>query len=158
MRRSEGLTRRAALRLGGTACAVAGCIATAVAWTAALVPRVLYEPSPKRKLGPPRAFPEGHTYLSDHRLFLIRQGDTFRALSAVCTHLGCTVGRADKGYHCPCHGSSFGEDGTNTAGPAPRPLPWRPLTLAGDGALVVDMDAEADPGDSLTLESEDGHG
>ena len=77
-------------------------------------------------------------------LLLIREGNTFRALSAVCTHLGCTVGRADEGYHCPCHGSFFSEEGTNVAGPAPRPLPWRKLDTAGDGSLVVDLSAEVE--------------
>ncbi|MHC5010811.1 MAG: QcrA and Rieske domain-containing protein, partial [Planctomycetota bacterium] len=84
----------------------------------------------------------------------IRTGNVLRALSAVCTHLGCTVSRAGDGFHCPCHGSRFDADGTNTAGPAPRPLPWRPLVLGGDGALVVDLEAEVDAESGLTVESD----
>lgn len=116
-----------------------GLLATALAWAKSLSPKVLYEPPTRRRLGPPDRFPEGRTYLADHRLFVLREGGAYRALSAICTHLGCTVGEAEGGgYHCPCHGSVFSSDGTNEAGPAPRPLPWHPLTLRG-GALVVDL-------------------
>ena len=51
------------------------------------------------------------------------------ALSAVCPHLGCSIGFDDaKGvYACPCHASAFAlEDGARIFGPSPRgmdPLP-----------------------------------
>ena len=58
-------------------------------------------------------------------VIVVRTGDaTFVALSAVCTHAGCTV-RYAAGAHdiaCPCHGSTFALDGTVTRGPATRPL------------------------------------
>ena len=82
-----GLTRRSVVRLGAVIVAGVGAVGHAVAWTASLIPRVLYEPSPRRKLGLPERFPEGHTFLAEHRLFLIRAGGAFRALSAVCPHL-----------------------------------------------------------------------
>ncbi len=47
-----------------------------------------------------------------------------RALSAVCTHLGCRV-RWDpevRRYLCPCHGGAYDAEGTVAAGPPPRPL------------------------------------
>jgi menaquinol-cytochrome c reductase iron-sulfur subunit len=115
------------------------------------VPNVRREPPAKRRLGSPDRFPLGHTFLADHQVFLIRDEKGFRALSAVCTHLGCTVGRSGDGYHCPCHGSAFAEDGKNTAGPAPRPLYWRPVTLTGGGSLVVDMESEVAPEVRLPL-------
>jgi Rieske Fe-S protein len=99
------------------------------------------------------------TFLSAEKVFLLRKESTFRALSAVCTHLGCTVDRASEGgagFHCPCHGSEFDGEGARTGGPAPRGLPWRPLSLAADGTLLVDLGRETKASDALVLEEEGG--
>ena len=49
--------------------------------------------------------------------------DSFTALTAVCTHEGCTVsGFQNQTYVCPCHGSTFTTSGSVVAGPASRPL------------------------------------
>src|SRR3954464_10101662 len=43
------------------------------------------------------------------RLWVVRYDDRFIAISAICTHLGCTpryLGTEDK-YKCPCHGSGY---------------------------------------------------
>ncbi len=103
-----------------------------------LVPNVLYEPSRRFKALKPDDYPEGPTFMPDLRLFLFRRGNSFRAASAVCTHLGCTVNLAGKGFHCPCHGSVFDQNGNVLSGPAPSPLSWFMITLSRDGHLVID--------------------
>jgi len=57
-------------------------------------------------------------------VFLVRDGDNVKALSATCTHLGCQV-RWDverKRFLCPCHGGAYDAQGRVIEGPPPRPL------------------------------------
>jgi Rieske Fe-S protein len=61
----------------------------------------------------------------------------FTGLSAVCTHTGCIVNRAEGAtLVCPCHGSRYGLDGAVQAGPAPRALDPRPVGVV-DGQIVL---------------------
>src|SRR5579859_6315733 len=108
-----------------------------------LVPNVLYEPNRRFKALKPEDYPEGPTFMPDLRVFLFRKGNSFRAASAVCTHLGCTVNLAAQGFHCPCHGSVFDTNGAVVSGPAPSSLAWFQLTLSRDGHLVVDTSLPA---------------
>jgi Rieske Fe-S protein len=57
-------------------------------------------------------------------VFLDREGEGYRALSAACTHLGCGVSwdGAARQFKCPCHGGVFDRDGRVLSGPPPRPL------------------------------------
>jgi menaquinol-cytochrome c reductase iron-sulfur subunit len=57
-----------------------------------------------------------------------------------CTDLGCPV-TWDPGsnwFYCPCHGGIFSQDGTNVAGPPPRPLD-RYANRVRDGVLEIDL-------------------
>ncbi len=113
--------------------------ASALAAVRFLLPNVLFEPSLVFKAGRPQDYPDGSvTFLENERVFLIRRGNTFRCLSAICTHLGCTVNRADHGFHCPCHGSVFDDQGRVLRGPAPRPLDQFLVVLSKDSRLLVD--------------------
>jgi cytochrome b6-f complex iron-sulfur subunit len=126
------------LTIGWLAGAFAICAST-VGAVRFLVPNVLFEPSLLFKAGKPEDYADGSvTFLEEERVFLVRQGNTFRCVSAICTHLGCTVNRADHGYHCPCHGSVFDEQGNVKSGPAPRPLEWFLVALSKDSRLLVD--------------------
>jgi cytochrome b6-f complex iron-sulfur subunit len=65
--------------------------------------------------------------------------DTWTALSAVCTHLGCTAGYepVEKRVFCPCHGGVYdAKTGANVAGPPPKPLTVFQVKNA-DGKMVV---------------------
>jgi cytochrome b6-f complex iron-sulfur subunit len=59
---------------------------------------------------------------------------TYRALSRICTHLGCIVGwREEEGdFFCPCHAGIFSPEGEVLAGPPPRALPSLSLELADE--------------------------
>ena len=70
-----------------------------------------------------------------------RAADGIVAYSSICTHTGCDVDDwepAGRLLACQCHFSQFDpRDGAKVVdGPAPRPLPALPLTVAG-GFLVV---------------------
>jgi Rieske Fe-S protein len=58
----------------------------------------------------------------------------FKAFTAVCTHMGCTVGSVANGtITCPCHGSQYSiKDGSVKNGPAPRPLAEIAIKVQGD--------------------------
>ncbi len=84
----------------------------------------------------------------EHRLLVFRdQQGFFYAVSAVCTHLGCTAqwkaggipGHPEGVIACPCHGSVFSRTGNVIRGPAPRPLDRFKMYLEDD-RLVVDME------------------
>ncbi len=141
----------------GTGAGVAAITVQAAASLRSLVPNVSYDAPTTVKLGAPADFPDGLKFLPDERLLVFREGHTFHAISAVCTHLGCTVRAealsnpqtADVGgsalrlthrFLCPCHGSEYKGDGSNVAGPAPKPLTWFRLSVSpDDGQLVVDL-------------------
>ena len=69
---------------------------------------------------------------------LTEDGQTFVALSNVCTHLGCRVrwiAEQDK-FFCPCHNGVFAKDGSVVSGPPPRALD-RFETKVEDGLLFI---------------------
>jgi cytochrome b6-f complex iron-sulfur subunit len=104
-----------------------------------LWPNVLYEPPEAYRIGGPYDYPEGVDFIADKRIFVVRHGNLIKVVSAVCTHIGCTVrwdGDRNR-WECPCHGSIFDSKGVRITGPARRPLPWYDVSLAADGRLFV---------------------
>lgn len=165
----EVQTRRTFLEklgLGGILVGVAGI---AFQSFRSLIPNVLYEPPKRFKIGQPASLADGVTFLEEKRLYVFKEGKSFYAISGACTHLGCTVKytklnqpkqiETDDGkktinfeFHCPCHGSKFYSDGTNYAGPAPRPLHWYKLDVSpDDGQLIVDLGEEVEQNFRLTV-------
>ena len=71
-------------------------------------------------------------------LLLMLPDGTYRALSAVCTHLGCTVQyRPDlHNIWCACHNGMYDVAGRNISGPPPRPLDSFDVFIKGDEIYV----------------------
>ena len=138
--------RRRVLRLLGKGSVVAAFIAQLGAAGRAFYPNILYEPPTRFKLKRPEEYPPGFTFDSEHRLFVVREQDNFHVISAICTHLGCTVQWRGTEFDCPCHGSRFKPDGQVISGPAPRPLAWFDTELSPDGFLEVDSAVDVKPG------------
>jgi cytochrome b6-f complex iron-sulfur subunit len=111
-----------------------------------LKPYVLPEPMAKFRLGRPDEFPPGTVRVVPERsIYVISEPKGVAVISMVCTHLGCIVSPADKGFDCPCHGSRFDPRGKVLRGPAPRALLWLEVTQAADGSLMVDANREVKP-------------
>ena len=71
---------------------------------------------------------------------LIRTADgQYRAMSAACTHLNCTVQyRKDvQQIWCACHNGMYDLNGRNISGPPPRPLEQYQVHVQGDEIQVV---------------------
>ncbi len=67
----------------------------------------------------------------------------YRALSAVCTHLGCIVRwspdypEGHRGqFYCYCHAGVFDSLGNVLSGPPPRPLPSYQVRVSGEKVYV----------------------
>jgi len=71
-------------------------------------------------------------------VFLVRDGDAVVALSARCTHSGCTVrfDAPEARFLCPCHGGVFSLTGAPLEGPPKTPLE-RLATRIVDGRVEV---------------------
>jgi Rieske Fe-S protein len=71
-------------------------------------------------------------------LLILTSDGTYHAISAVCTHLNCTVQfRSDaQAVWCACHDGLYTVDGRNISGPPPRPLQAYEVFLKGDEIFV----------------------
>lgn len=77
-------------------------------------------------------------------LLIMNSDGTYRALSATCTHLACTVQyRSDlRQIWCACHNGIYDLNGRNVSGPPPRPLDVFDVHVRGD-EIVVSRKREA---------------
>jgi cytochrome b6-f complex iron-sulfur subunit len=102
-----------------------------------------YQPVPSAPthftLKVPREYEMGSaTFLLEAKAWLFRDETGLYAISAVCTHLGCTVNFAQEQFDCPCHGSRYNAAGYVLRGPATQPLSYLALTVSEDGLVVLD--------------------
>jgi cytochrome b6-f complex iron-sulfur subunit len=78
----------------------------------------------------------------DIPVMLVRtSGGDFRAFSAICTHLGCTVQyRKDMELiWCACHNGKYDLNGRNAGGPPPKPLDEYRVVIQNDEVLISKM-------------------
>ena len=78
--------------------------------------------------------------MDNDTIMVVRVSDTqVVALSAICTHAGCSMDYSTTQHvlDCPCHGSQFSIDGQVTRGPANRPLRVYSVTLANNMITVT---------------------
>lgn len=75
----------------------------------------------------------------DPGLLIMTEGGQYRAFSAMCTHLDCTVQYRDDIKHiwCACHNGHYDLSGNNIAGPPPAPLAQYTVTVRGDQIIVT---------------------
>ncbi|MGQ0575917.1 MAG: Rieske (2Fe-2S) protein [Pseudonocardia sp.] len=125
--------------LAGGAALGAAVLATACAATPATPAPPAGSGSSGTPVGPASEVPVGGGRVFEALEVVVTQpvAGEFRGFSAVCTHTGCIVTSVTDGtINCPCHGSRFGLDGALVAGPAPRPLRERPVTVT-DGQIIL---------------------
>ena len=71
---------------------------------------------------------------------LVRTADgDYRALTAVCTHLNCTVQYRNDLHQiwCACHNGLYNLEGRNVSGPPPRPLDVFDVHVQGEDVVVT---------------------
>jgi Rieske Fe-S protein len=71
-------------------------------------------------------------------LLMLGSDGQYKALSATCTHLSCTVQyRGDlRQVWCTCHNGMYDLAGRNLSGPPPRPLEQYDVHVRGDEIIV----------------------
>lgn len=74
----------------------------------------------------------------DPALLVLTKSGEYRAFTAICTHLDCTVQyRGDlERIWCACHNGNYDLNGNNVSGPPPLPLTQYNVTVRGDQIIV----------------------
>jgi len=72
-------------------------------------------------------------------VMLEKADNEVRALSAVCTHLGCTVQwhQEEKKFICPCHQGIYDSNGNVLSGPPLRPLEKLQVKVRDEQVFVL---------------------
>jgi cytochrome b6-f complex iron-sulfur subunit len=136
--RSGTMKRRQFIQKAALSLVTVTGVVAAMGYLRQFFPRLAGE---KRRIpiGDPSRFPvDTYTYLDEHHLFVYRDHEGIRAVSAVCTHLGCILEKSTVGFECPCHGSCYNDRGEVMSGPAPRNLSWYRVNRAADGKIIID--------------------
>jgi cytochrome b6-f complex iron-sulfur subunit len=75
---------------------------------------------------------------SEPGLLILDVNSQYHAMSAVCTHLSCTVQYRPDMHEvwCACHNGVYDLNGRNVSGPPPRPLQLYDVHVQGDEIVV----------------------
>lgn len=81
------------------------------------------------------------TKYKGHPIIIINIDGNIRALSAICTHLGCIVKwDPNKGeLFCPCHMAKYDLNGNVKSGPAPKSLFSLKANIVNDQIIVEEV-------------------
>jgi len=71
-------------------------------------------------------------------LFVLRDSGGLMAVSAICTHSGCTLEVQSSEYYCNCHGATFAFDGSMPTSPAHSALKHYAMCVDASGNVTVD--------------------
>ncbi|MDB4971092.1 MAG: Chitinase [Myxococcales bacterium] len=83
--------------------------------------------------GTPKYFKSG-----TKELFVVRDAGGLYALTALCTHSGCTNQVKGSQFYCPCHGATFDFNGEKPTSPAFSSLKHYALCVDASGNVTVD--------------------
>lgn len=74
----------------------------------------------------------------DPAILVHTKSGEYRAFTAICTHLDCTVQYRDDLEHiwCACHNGHYDLNGNNISGPPPAPLAQYEVAIRGDEIIV----------------------
>jgi len=143
----EALSRREFFAKAGNTAVAATLVGGSIVTWKYLWPNVVLEPPSRFRAGSIQEIPPGSVVFNpEYRVFVFRAKEGYVwAVSAVCTHLGCTTqwkpdgvpGHPEGIIACPCHGSRFTKTGEVIRGPAPRDLDRFRIKVE-DSELVVD--------------------
>jgi cytochrome b6-f complex iron-sulfur subunit len=123
--------------------------AAAISYFRQFFPRLAGE---KRRivLDDPDRFPvDTFTFLKEHNVYVYRDHEGFKAVSAICTHLGCILEKSLDGFQCPCHGSCYSDEGAVVSGPAPRDLAWYRISRDPQNRIVINPGKIVPPGEKF---------
>jgi len=70
--------------------------------------------------------------------FIVRDSGGLFAVSAICTHSGCTNQVNGNEFFCPCHGATFALDGSKPTSPAHTALKHYAMCVDASGNITVD--------------------
>lgn len=144
-KRHSGLPRRRFLSLGiGSVGAILGL--SYVGMIGYFLNPPAANAQPLQEVGKVADFTEGTPKLVAYKggsveegLYVVNLGrEGWLALDFHCTHLQCAVNwvEAAKQFICPCHGGVYDLKGNVLAGPPPRPLRMRVISVIGDSVQV----------------------